>query len=81
MPYNAAFHENNNKESLTTYELKDSFEEPIGLMETFHPEIFIVQDKKKTTLAAVVEEEDTLGEKDIEAINAIRFQRGQKPFR
>ena len=41
----------------------------------------IVQDKKKTILAAVVEEEDALGEEDIEAINAIRFQRGQKPFR
>jgi hypothetical protein len=50
--YKIEFHENNNKESLTTYELKDSFEEPIGLMETFHPEIFIVQDKKKLCLCS-----------------------------
>ena len=41
----------------------------------------IVQDKNKMTLIAVVEDEDTLGEEDIEAINAIQFQRGQKPFR
>jgi hypothetical protein len=50
--YKIEFHENNNKESLTTFELKDSFEEPIGLMETFHPEIFIVQDKKKLCLCS-----------------------------
>ena len=31
----------------------------------------IVLDKKKTILIAVVEDEDTLGDKDIEAINAI----------
>ena len=41
----------------------------------------IVQEKMKTTLVAEVEDEDTLGEEDIEAINAILFQRGQKPFR
>ena len=48
--YKIEFHENNNKESLTTYELKDSFEEPVGLMETFHPDVFIIQDKKKLCL-------------------------------
>jgi ribosomal protein S27E len=48
--YKIEFHENNNKESLTTHELKDSFDEPVGLMETFHPEIFIIQDKKKLCL-------------------------------
>lgn len=31
------------------------------------------------TLIAVVEEEETLGEEDIRAINTIWFQRGQKP--
>ena len=31
----------------------------------------IVQDKKKMTLIAVVEDEDTLGEEDIKSINAI----------
>ena len=41
----------------------------------------IVQDKKKMTLIAVVEDEDTIEEEDIEANNAIQFQRGQKPFR
>ena len=48
--YKIEFHENNNKESLTTYELKDAFEEPVGLVETFHPEMFIIQDKKKLCL-------------------------------
>ena len=51
--YKIEFHENNNKESLSTYELKDSFEEPVGLMETFHPEVFIVQDKKKLCLCGL----------------------------
>ena len=38
-----------------------------------------VQVKKKATLSAITEKEDTLGEEDIDAINAIKFQRGQKP--
>ena len=75
---------------LFTPGLKDELRSKImeAGMETLQESLFlarelevIVQDKKKATLDTVVEEEDTLGEEDIEVINAIRFQRGQKPFR
>lgn len=37
-------------ESVQNYELKEVFNEPVCLMETFHPQIFIVQDKKSLNI-------------------------------
>jgi hypothetical protein len=35
---------------LSNYELNEGYDQPIGLMETFHPQIYLIQDKKKLNL-------------------------------
>ena len=56
---------------------KPSLQESLSLAREL--EVIIADKKKNATIASIPEEED-LGEDEIEAINAIRFQRGQRPF-
>jgi len=39
-----------NEFKLNNYELNEGYDQPIGLMETFHPQIYLIQDKKKLNL-------------------------------
>jgi hypothetical protein len=43
------------------------------------PEV-VLNDRKKTSIIASILGEQELGEEELDAINAIHFQRGQKPL-